>query len=73
MPANGMMKESWPADNAVICDNCGNVFRIEWLKEGEDYNDFGQRYCPFCGLLTDEWSPLKKKHPNKTFTDKVHF
>lgn len=41
--------------DAVICENCGNIFRIEWLKEGDDYNDFGQRYCPFCGLLTNEW------------------
>jgi hypothetical protein len=38
-----------------ICENCGNVYRIERLKEGDDYNDFGQRYCPFCGLLTNEW------------------
>jgi len=38
-----------------ICDNCGNVYRIERLKEGKDYNDFGQRYCPFCGQMTNEW------------------
>ena len=38
-----------------ICENCGNIYRVEWLKEGDDYNDFGQRYCPFCGLLTNEW------------------
>lgn len=37
--------------DAVICPNCGNVYRIERLKEGHDYNDFGQQYCPFCGLL----------------------
>lgn len=35
----------------VICPNCGNVYRIERLKEGDDYNDFGQQYCPFCGLF----------------------
>ena len=50
-----------PADDSPletegeICENCGNIYRIEWLKEGDDYNDFGQRYCPFCGLLTNEW------------------
>ncbi len=38
-----------------ICENCGNIYRVEWLKEGDDYNDFGQRYCLFCGLLTNEW------------------
>jgi len=38
-----------------ICENCGNVYRIDLLKGGDDYNDFGQRYCPFCGMLTQEW------------------
>lgn len=38
-----------------ICQNCGNVYRIELFKKGDDYNDFGQRYCPFCGVLTQEW------------------
>jgi hypothetical protein len=38
-----------------ICESCGNIYRVEWLKEGDDYNDFGQRYCPFCGMLTNEW------------------
>ena len=38
-----------------ICENCGNVYRVDLLKEGDDYNDFGRRYCPFCGVLTREW------------------
>jgi len=38
-----------------ICENCGNVYRIELLKAGDEYNDFGQRYCPFCGMLIQEW------------------
>ena len=49
------LTEGTPAkDDAEICENCGNVFRIELLKIGDDYNDFGQRYCPYCGLLTNE-------------------
>ncbi len=36
-----------------ICQNCGNIYRIVWLKEGDDYNDFGYRHCPFCGLPMD--------------------
>ena len=50
-----------PADDSpletagTICENCGNIYKVEWLKGGDDYNDFGQRYCPFCGLLTNEW------------------
>ena len=38
-------------EDAEICKNCGNIFRVVWLKTGEDYNDFGDRHCPFCGLL----------------------
>jgi len=33
-----------------VCENCGNVYRVSLLKEGDDWNDFGQRYCPFCGM-----------------------
>jgi hypothetical protein len=40
------------------CSTCGNVYRIELLKEGEDWNDFGYRYCPFCGLVTDEYANI---------------
>ena len=40
------------------CSNCGNVYRIELLKEGEDWNDFGYRHCPFCGLITDEYANI---------------
>ena len=35
------------------CEICGNSYEIERTKEGEDYNDFGYRYCPFCGVMFD--------------------
>ena len=35
------------------CETCGNAYQIEWIKEGADYNDFGYRYCPFCGAMFD--------------------
>ena len=40
------------------CSNCGNVYRIEMLKESENWNDFGYRHCPFCGLITDEYANI---------------
>ena len=40
-------------EDAEICQNCGNIYRIVWLKQGDDFNDFGFRHCPFCGLLMD--------------------
>ena len=47
-------KEAIISDKLETCQNCGNVYLLVWLKEGHDYNDFGIRHCPFCGLLTDE-------------------
>ena len=40
------------------CPNCGNVYKVELLKQGDDYNDFGYRHCPFCGLVTDEYANI---------------
>ena len=40
------------------CANCGNVYKVELLKQGDDYNDFGYRHCPFCGLVTDEYANI---------------
>jgi hypothetical protein len=47
-------KKAISLDKVETCQNCGNVYLLVWLKEGHDYNDFGIRHCPFCGLLTDE-------------------
>ena len=48
-------------EEAEICESCGNVYRIVWLKESDDYNDFGYRHCPFCGLLIDEYALIARK------------
>ena len=40
-------------DEGDICEECGNIYRVEWLKEGDEYKDTGHRYCPFCGLSTN--------------------
>ncbi len=49
-----LIKGAKPDDKLDVCQNCGNTYLIIWLKNGEDYNDFGFRYCPFCGLCTDQ-------------------
>ena len=43
-------------DETEICPQCGNIYRVILLKEGDDWNDFGYRHCPFCGLLIDEYA-----------------
>jgi len=35
------------------CSVCGNIYRVDLLKESDDWNDFGYRFCPFCGDMTD--------------------
>jgi DNA repair protein RadC len=42
-------------EERITCKLCGNTYEIRWIEEGDEFNDFGQRYCPFCGLLTQEW------------------
>jgi rubredoxin len=46
-------------DQADICRNCGNVYQVLHLKESDDYNDFGQRYCPFCGAMSQQLPKVK--------------
>ena len=46
------------------CDSCGNIYEIKLMKKGEDYNDFGYRYCPFCGTMFDIF--IIPKRPKET-------
>ena len=55
------VNQAMQEDDAEICPNCGNVYRIELLKGGEDWNDFGYRHCPFCGLVIDEYAQSVQK------------
>ena len=48
-----LMKEIMLED-VEVCESCGNVYKVKLLKPGDDWNDFGYRHCPFCGLVTDE-------------------
>ena len=40
-------------DETETCTVCGNTYKVDLIKEGDDWNDFGYRYCPFCGDMTD--------------------
>lgn len=35
------------------CTRCSNEYIVIWIKESENFNDFGDRFCPFCGLMTE--------------------
>jgi len=48
-------------DDSEVCESCGNVYRVELLKESEDWNDFGYSYCPFCGNMTDDYAAMHEK------------
>ena len=54
--AEEMMNHAMQEEEAEVCSSCGYIYRIELLKEGEDWNDFGYRHCPFCGLLIDQYA-----------------
>ena len=51
--AEEIMNQALQEEEAEVCSSCGNIYRIELLKEGEDWTDFGYRHCPFCGLFID--------------------
>ena len=40
-------------DETETCPVCGNTYKVDLVKEGDDWNDFGYRYCPFCGDMMD--------------------
>ena len=45
--------ETMSMDNLDRCPSCGNTYLLVLLQHGINYNDFGDRYCPFCGLHTE--------------------
>ena len=36
------------------CPHCNNLYAVLWLQHGNDWNDYGLRHCPFCGLAFDQ-------------------
>ena len=52
------MEQATADERAIICRTCGNIYRNIWLKVGDDWNDFGFRYCPFCGTETEEFAHI---------------
>jgi len=55
---NVQLEDSMSDENVEICENCNNIYRLIWLKKGDDYNDFGFRYCPFFGFIVEELAHL---------------
>ena len=50
-------------DEESHCEECGTTYIIRMLKEGEEYNDFGKKHCPFCGNMTLDWNfPMNCMH-----------
>lgn len=54
MANNETVSKMNEVENIETCQRCENSYIIIKLKEGEDYNEFYFRYCPFCGLCTDQ-------------------
>jgi hypothetical protein len=47
------IKNALSGEKVEQCQRCGNQYILIWLRLGNDYNDFGDRHCPFCGYLTE--------------------
>ena len=55
------LKQKLYKEEIEVCLNCGNVYKVVHLNKGDDWNDFGFRHCPYCGLLTDEYAHMGNK------------
>ena len=53
-----LMEQAYSNETAIICKKCGNIYSNIWLKTGNDWNDFGLRFCPFCGSTTEEFAHI---------------
>jgi transcription elongation factor Elf1 len=36
-----------------VCQACLHVYQVTIIKSGEEFNDFGFWFCPFCGQMVD--------------------
>ena len=52
--SNNQGNQAMSGEKIQRCQNCRNQYILIWLAQGNEYNDFGLRHCPFCGLLTEE-------------------
>jgi hypothetical protein len=50
------MDEALKDKTVNVCPECQNIYKTEWLKVGDAWNDFGFRYCPFCGRQTEDFA-----------------
>jgi len=57
---NISMEQALFKEEVQVCDHCGNIYKVVHFKNGDDWNDFGFRHCPFCGGLTEEYANIGK-------------
>ena len=64
------MKQAMQDQQICICQKCGTVYQIKLLKPGEGYNDFGNRFCHYCGNLTEsfpDWVKTRIQIPENNY------
>ena len=54
MQKDGRTGEPASSGSVETCQRCGNTYILLWFEQGDGYRDFGDRHCPFCGLVTDQ-------------------
>ncbi len=55
------MEQALFMEQVQVCDRCGNIYKVVHFKDGDDWNDFGFRHCPFCGNLMERYAHIGKK------------
>ncbi len=48
-----LMSQTIGETDTCNCQACETTYQIRFLKPGENYNDFGIWFCPYCGDLSE--------------------
>lgn len=62
--ARRLMNQAMEDQQICICQKCKTVYQIKLLKPGEDYNNFGIRFCHYCGDLTQSFPDWEQNQEN---------
>ncbi|MFH2059651.1 MAG: hypothetical protein ABIJ59_12210 [Pseudomonadota bacterium] len=66
----GLMKQVFTNTEVEVCLACKTIHQLVLIKPGEDYNDFGIRFCPYCGYSTEslpDWVTAKIQNIGNNF------
>jgi len=53
-----LMEAAFVDEPINVCQKCNNIYKNLWVKTATGWNDFGFRFCPFCGAQTEDFAHI---------------